>query len=211
MRFLNRRGGCFTESGEVAKKVRTFLAVELHSRLRSALDAVAGELHFAAPDAHWVEPEHFHVTLEFLGDLPIETVASVCRSVQKAVRKREPFTISISGLGGFPNSERPHTVWAGVGDGAEELIALQSVVSQSLNDLPVRTDHRRFFPHVTIGRLTRGAEGAETLGEAIADRAEVVIGETLIREVVVLGSTLTKQGPSYHVQGRIALEGDATT
>ena len=184
-------------------RIRTFLAVELAPGVRKTLAGWQAQLAAAASAAAWVSPDHLHLTLAFLGDVNDRDVFAVCRAAQTAVKSLPRFEIAVAGVGGFPNDRRPKTLWAGVRDGAESVIALQAALADRLEaDGFYRREHRPFAPHITLGRLK--ADGDAPFAWPPAGRGWAA-GVTAVREVVVFSSTLRAEGPEYAVLGRAGL------
>jgi len=182
--------------------VRTFAAVELTPAIRAAAIDLIETLRDAPADAKWVEEHNLHVTLKFLGDVRAAEIARVCSAVQKGVSGVDPFDLEIRGAGAFPNAGRPRTVWLGAGEGEDEMVALHDAVEAPLAKLGFRREHRRFHPHVTLGRVRRGGPGLAELGRRLVDSAEFSAGVVRVTEVVVFSSELTRTGPVYEVLGR---------
>jgi 2'-5' RNA ligase len=181
-------------------KIRAFVAVPLPDDIRKRAVQVAGELAMVAPDVKWVEPHSLHWTLQFLGNVDQREVPEICAAVAEGVLEHEPFDLSLHGAGAFPSPERPRTLWLGVGQGREDIIALQATIEKSLEPLGFRGEARRFTPHLTIGRPGRG-EAPRSLATELAKLADFEGGKMLVDEVVVYSSELTRQGPIYEPLG----------
>ena len=143
-----------------------------------------------------------HVTLLFLGEVDEREVVDVCRVVKDVAGREPPFPLRVSGVGAFPNTRRPKTVWAGVTDGAEPLRRLYGLIEARLLDLGgYRKEERAYTPHLTLGRVR-----AESGGHALAAELPKLLawngGQTTVDEVVVFASELTRDGPAYTALGR---------
>jgi 2'-5' RNA ligase len=181
-------------------KIRTFVAVPLPDNLRKRAVQVAGELAAIAPDVKWVESHCLHWTLQFLSNVDQREIPEICAAVAEGVLEVGPFDLQILGAGAFPTPDRPRTLWLGVGQGLEEMIALQAAVEKSLEPLGFRGEARRYKPHLTIGRPGRG-EPPRELAAQLAALADFDAGTMLVDEVVVYSSELTRQGPIYEALG----------
>ena len=128
------------------------------SRKRSAPGAeeLIAALDGTSADVNWVEPHNLHLTLKFLGDVHQQEIVRVCQAMARGAAEVKPFELDVRGAGAFPNAARPRTVWLGAGDGAEPMVVLHDRVEAALAKLGYREEHRRFQPHLTIGRV-RGA------------------------------------------------------
>ena len=184
---------------------RTFLAIILGDKVRNQLLSLQQELSASAGEVNWVEPENLHLTLLFLGEVEQREVLDVCRVAQKAVAKMPEFSISVEGAGCFPNPRRPRTLWVGVGEGAAEVCAVHDAIETPLLDRRgYRRETRAYVPHVTLGRV-KGDPENEELAKAIVQHQTWNAGDVLVREVHIMTSELTREGPSYTVVGRAKL------
>lgn len=174
--------------------IRTFVAVEMSPAVRDAAVAVIGDLSPSGADVKWVARDNMHLTLQFLGQVPADTINDVCLAVTEAVAGCEPLELEIRGLGAFPNARRPRTIWLGVAAGREELATVQKRAQKALKKLGFKPEDRAFSPHLTIGRVR---EGTPELAERIARHTDQPYGRSPIAEVVVFSSQLGPSGPTY--------------
>jgi 2'-5' RNA ligase len=181
-------------------KLRTFVAVALPDDLRARAISVARELSQFAPDVKWVEPESLHWTLNFLGNVEQREVGEICAAVAEAALEHAPFDLVLHGAGAFPSAERPRTLWLGVGQGREEIMALQASIERALEPLGFRGEARRYTPHLTIGRPGR-CEPPQALAAELANLADFDGGTMAVDEVTVFSSELTRSGPLYERLG----------
>ena len=63
--------------------VRTFIAVELADPVRRRAAQLTEQLAQTNVKVTWVAPQNMHLTLVFLGDVPQEKTAAVCRPWRK--------------------------------------------------------------------------------------------------------------------------------
>jgi 2'-5' RNA ligase len=111
-----------------------------------ALSAFRGGL----PGARWVEPENYHITLRFIGDIDARMADDVC-SVLGETRQRAPIALTLDGLDTFGGG-KPRTVFARTsGNGA--LAELQAEQESLLRRIGLPPETRKFTPHVTLARL----------------------------------------------------------
>lgn len=181
-------------------KLRTFIAVSIPDALRNRALAAARQLAAVAPDVKWVEPQGLHWTLQFLGNVDQREAGEICAAVAEGALEHEPFDLQILGAGAFPSADRPRTLWLGVGQGREQMIALQASIEKSLEPLGFRGEARRYTPHLTIGRPGRG-EPPRELATELAALADFNGGTMLVDEVTIFSSELTRQGPVYDPLG----------
>ena len=188
-------------------RLRTFIAVAIDKTIRDRAVILQEALGRSGADVKWVEPENLHVTLLFLGEVEDRALPAVCRVVADVAAAQTPFEMSVAGAGCFPNARRPRTLWVGIGDGLQEMVALHDALEPPLLDLGCyRREERQYTPHVTLGRV-KGDEGADQLATALARRSDWQGGHVRVREVLVMSSELRPAGPTYTVLGRGKLGG----
>src|SRR5262245_38768293 len=188
------------------KRLRTFIALELPKHVRDKAVVLQESLARTGGEVKWVEPENLHVTLLFLGEVVDRDVPAVCRAVADCCRERPAFPMSVETAGCFPSPRRPRVLWAGVGEGAAELIALHDALEPPLLELGCyRREERRYTPHITLGRV-RSDRPTEGLATALAKHAAWKGGAVQVEEVLVMSSELTRDGPEYTVLARAALK-----
>jgi 2'-5' RNA ligase len=186
-------------------RIRTFLALDLGAKIRKKLVAVQEELAEAMAEVKWVEPDNLHVTLLFLGEVNDRELPGVCRAAQQAVAEMPSFTVSVETLGCFPNTRRPRVVWAGIGQGMQEICRIHDALeSAMLEQGCYRREERQFTPHVTLGRV-RSEEVNERFAPAIQEHRVWSAGEVAVNEVLVMSSQITRHTPSYSVLSRAKL------
>lgn len=101
--------------------------------------------------ARWIEPDDFHITLRFFGDMGPSQARELAGFLAECVAR--PFDIRIEGLGCFGGGH-PKAIWAGVkADGA--LDELHRAHDRAARSAGLEPDPRRYTPHVTLARLRR--------------------------------------------------------
>jgi 2'-5' RNA ligase len=187
------------------RTVRTFLAVEIDNAARGRAVELIRALAAAGADAKWVDAQNLHYTLKFLDEVPLTEIPQICEAAGRAAATVAPFELEVRGAGAFPSAGRPKTVWLGAGRGQEQMIALHGALEKVLKKLGFRQDHRRFTPHLTLGRVRSGGPAVAALGELLRQQADFSAGCCQAREVVVFSSQLTPEGPVYDALARAKL------
>ncbi len=103
--------------------MRLFIGFSLPSRAVEALLRVQQQFAPSASELRWSEPEGWHVTLQFLGQVNEERVTCILEKLKTVRAAAVP--IRMEGLGFF---ERAGVFWAGIGL-TPELLALQQFVT----------------------------------------------------------------------------------
>ncbi len=173
-------------------KIRTFIAVETPPDIRRRAMALIERLRASQAKVRWSDPDSMHLTLNFLGE---------------AAAPFASFDLELQGIGAFPSTGRPRTLWLGAGEGAEEIVLLQTAITKSLAPLGFRPEARRFRPHLTLGRVRDSHLGLDELAELMKQHADFNAGSTPVDEVVVFSSRLERAGAVHERLGAGALAG----
>lgn len=133
---------------------RLFTALEIPSEVGQSIAQLRGGL----PGARWIEPENYHLTLRFIGDIDdalAEEIADLLSRVE-----RPAFDLRIDGLDSF-GGNRPRAVVAAV-PAVAQLVELQADHERIMQRVGLQPD-RKYRPHVTLARLR------ETSSRQVAD------------------------------------------
>lgn len=186
-------------------EIRTFIAIELDVKIRERLKEIQDQLQQLGADVKWVEPENIHITLRFLGNLNSKRLKDITTGLPDFIKGTPPFLIGITGLGAFPNPQKPKVIWAGVSENNGELSHLAEKIENGINQCGVGKEDREFSSHITIGRM-RSFKNISRLAESIPSYAISPTLEQTVNRVTLLKSTLTSDGPIYEPLLRVDLQ-----
>lgn len=192
--------------------LRLFIAIELPKQVTDALAQVQRQLggHPGSRHVRWTSPASTHLTLRFLGDTREDAVSGVERCLVDACLSCPPLTLTLAGLGAFPDRRRPRVIWVGLeeGEDASRLASLQGALESCVARLGYAPEVRAFSPHLTLGRVRRGLRPAEVQEvSAMLDRgAQVPPVSFTVPNVSLMRSSLRPEGAVYTrvAQGRLA-------
>lgn len=185
--------------------IRTFVAVDVSDAIRAAAVKMIGRLIAETADYVWVDRDHLHITMNFLGDVSETEIPTVCRAISSAVLEFGSFEMSVRGLGCFPNASKPRVVWLGVGRGMSELLALHERIAVALEALRFPRERKDYQPHMTLGRLKRGGRLSASISQSIAKHASIEAGGMTVKEIAIYSSFVDRIGPTYTAMSRIEL------
>jgi 2'-5' RNA ligase len=188
-------------------RIRTFIAVDTSPAVRRRAVDLQAKLRESQVNATWTDAENMHVTMQFLGDVDDTLIPEVCKRVASAAAPFVPFYIDFSQVGAFPAVDRPRTVWIGVDHGAQELVALQFAIQESLVEMRFPRERRTFKPHLTLARVREGGRRQSRLAELLAHYRDFKAESCDVSEVLIFASYLDRTGPSYQIMGRAPLDG----
>ncbi|OGO07094.1 MAG: 2'-5' RNA ligase [Chloroflexi bacterium RBG_13_60_13] len=190
--------------------VRSFIAIELPPELRAELGALEERLKASRYSfVKWVDPETVHLTLKFLGNVPVDAIPQIVEATTRAAQPSPPFSLHMGGTGAFPNWQRPQVLWVGIGGEIGRLTALHRELESALCPLGFPPESRDFSPHLTLGRLRDRASPEERgrLGQwaqSVRFEARLTFEVDGVR---LMKSQLTPGGPVYSQLASVDLKG----
>ncbi len=186
-------------------KTRTFIAVPATDEVYANALATIKSLRSLTDNVRWVAPDNLHWTLQFLGEVDDIDLYAICRAASRVASEMGAFQLGSLGVSAFPSVEKPRTIWLGAKVGSEALCQLQDGIEDRMAKLGFRPERRHFTPHLTIGRVEQGSHGGAALSERLTELTDFDGGLMEVDEVLVYGSELSREGPTYHVLGRAPL------
>jgi 2'-5' RNA ligase len=190
----------------MSRPTRTFVAIKVPADRAEKLQRLQTLIAPTFTGARWVEPDKFHVTLAFLGDVPDEDLNPVCIAVAEAVKDFRPIDLAILGLGVFPDPQRPRVVWAGLEGEIEAMVEIQKAVVAAVTGAGYKPDDR-FHPHITLGYLKPGRDPSPDCAPLLRHHERWRGGSFHVGEIVTYASQFTPEGPAYVALGRAPLRG----
>lgn len=180
--------------------MRLFIALNLPKDEKKRIQGAVAPLREANLPVRWVDPDHYHVTLKFLGDVQPERADDIAGRLDEVASKTEPFTLEVGGFGAFPTIRRPRVIWLGV-NASPALRCLKQDVEWALTDLGFERETQAFHPHLTLGRAD--AQGGAGVFRGLDEMAASLhyTGSFDVSVVDLMRSKLSKSGPVYTVFG----------
>jgi len=176
---------------------RLFTGLELPQNIRQHLMLLRGEI----DGARWIEPEDYHITLRFAGDVE-QAVADELRA--KLAQIRLPgFELRLQGTGAF-GTRRPRSIHALV-EPCDELEQLRKANEKAAIACSLGPETRPFIPHVTLARLRspRPAQAARFL----QDHAAFASAPFQISHFTLFSARPSRGGGPYGIVERFELDG----
>ena len=126
----------------MSQTVRAFVALELPEAVGVALEEtrVLLQTYPAARGLKWVDPYNAHLTLKFLGEIPVPQLPLMVEALDGIAERWEPFEVTLAELGAFPNVHRPNVLWVGVAEGHKTVIHLYNALEVTLRKSDIKQD-----------------------------------------------------------------------
>ena len=145
-------------------RLRTFIALDIPPAVQKSIQQRINNLRtlIGNSSVRWMQAHNIHLTLKFLGDVSPADVDTLTQILRTEAYNFSAFNIQINGLGSFPNSKRVRVLINRI-QASAELEALQRGIESACNSIGFKPETRPFKPHLTIGRVQRGASSSEQI------------------------------------------------
>lgn len=176
-------------------KIRSFFAFDIEDyKIEKRISEIQGMLANTGADLKIVSTNNMHLTIRFLGDIPISMVDVLSEEMKNL--QFSSFKLEIRGVGAFPKLNYPRVIWAGIRKGSKLLEDIFSQLEYRLTGLGFKKDNKGFSPHLTIARVRTGKNKAR-LAELIMELEDYEFGIVNIDCLRLKKSDLTPRGPIY--------------
>lgn len=171
-------------------RTRLFVALIPPRDERHALAQAVSRIHHGGRP---VPADNLHMTLAFLGDVPVKSVTALEDALGRVAGER--FELHLERVGHFP---RPRVLWCASTAAPGPLYALQGAVRQVLEGAGMTLEARPFTPHVTVARKVSRYRGPAYLPRPVTWR---------LAEFCLVASRTLAQGARYHTLRAFDLHG----
>ena len=169
---------------------RIFTGLEIPAAVAEALATLRGGL----PGARWIDPEHYHLTLRFIGDVDDSTAHEVASLLGRI--RRPALELRFDVLSSF-GGRRPRAVVAILAQTAG-LMELQAEHERLMQRVGLEPEGRKYTPHVTLARLREAS--SRQVAEYLSTRALFRPLPFTISRFVLFSSRASVGGGPYIVE-----------
>ena len=149
--------------------------------------------------ARWLEPEDYHVTLRFVGDVDARIAHEIAETLYEI---RRPATrTTFDGLGWF-GGDKPRQLVARI-KAEPALMELQAEQERRLRRIGLPPETRKFMPHVTLARLRN--VGARAVADYLASRGTLAVDAFTAVRFVLFSAREGSGGGPYIVEAAYPL------
>jgi 2'-5' RNA ligase len=169
---------------------RLFTGVEIPSDIGQLLGMLRGGL----PGARWIDPENYHLTLRFIGDVD-DVIAHEVASLLGRV-KRDAFEMQLEGLTSF-GGRKPRAVVATAAP-TQPLLDVQAEHERLMQRIGLEPEGRKYLPHVTLARLRESS--SRDVAEYLSARGLFRTSPFRVSRFVLFSSRASVGGGPYVVE-----------
>jgi 2'-5' RNA ligase len=174
---------------------RIFTGLEIPAEIGRSLAMLRGGL----PGARWIDPENYHVTLRFIGDVD-DLVAHEVASMLGRVR-RTTFELRFDRLSSF-GGRRPRALVATLAP-TQALMELQAEHERLMQRVGLDAEGRKYTPHVTLARLRDSS--SRQVADYLSERVFFGTSSFRISRFVLFSSRASVGGGPYLVEAAYPL------
>lgn len=175
---------------------RLFTGLEIPSVVAESLSIMRGGL----PGARWIDPQNYHITLRFIGDVDDALARDIAGLLGRV--QRDPFELHLDGLSSF-GGRKPRAVVAPVKP-VPQLMELQAEQERLLQRMGLEPEGRKYMPHVTLARLRDTS--SHQVAEYLAARGHYRSTSFRVSRFVLFSSRSSVGGGPYVVEADYPLE-----
>jgi 2'-5' RNA ligase len=174
---------------------RLFTALEIPAEVGRSLAMLRGGL----PGARWIDPENYHLTLRFIGDINDGLAREIAFMLGNV--NRLSFELRLDGLTSF-GGRRPRAVVA-VAARTQQLFELQAEHERLMQRVGLEPEGRKYTPHVTLARLRDSTN--RQVADYLASRALMRPLPFKVSRFVLFSSRASTGGGPYVVEAAYPL------
>jgi RNA 2',3'-cyclic 3'-phosphodiesterase len=183
---------------------RCFIAIPVLPPAATNVLRIVADLRNSVDNVKWTREEELHITLKFLGEMDNRDLLTVSSELRRICQTVEAFTASLDGISTFPRGKPPRIVWAGIQAGRDSLVSLYEQLDAAMVQLGVPQEGRAYTPHLTLGRVGRGAD-LERLQQHLQRVDSGMQGSFDVNEVILFASLRERGKLVYEPLDRIEL------
>jgi RNA 2',3'-cyclic 3'-phosphodiesterase len=169
---------------------RLFTGLEIPPSVARSLAMMRGGL----PGARWIDPENYHLTLRFIGDIDDALAREIALLLGRV--HRGPFEARLDGLTSF-GGRKPRALVAAASP-VPALMELQAEHDRLLQRLGLEPEGRKYTPHVTLARLRDSS--SHEVADYLAARGHFRSPSFEVSRFVLFSSRASVGGGPYLVE-----------
>ena len=131
---------------------RLFFALWPGQQVRQSLSKTIAGVTELDGQGRVMNPANLHMTLHFLGNIPVQRVACFIENAQKI--ESPCFELEINQLGYF---DRPKISWLGPVEIPTALLGLHKLLGENIKNCGFQAEIRPYRPHITMARKVKQA------------------------------------------------------
>ena len=170
--------------------IRLFVAAILPEPLKELLHEQLKI--FEHPNIRLLPPQNLHLTLFFIGNVPLSELDSIKSIICTIAKQHQPFTLRFAQTEPGPHARKPRLVWARF-DPHPIFEKLNIELSEQLSQQP--SSIKKPLPHITLARFRKDKPAPKDL-PAVKSESPI---ELTVNAISLWQSELASPHPTYKV------------
>lgn len=180
----------------MTQSIRLFIGSDVSGSLRNVIDSIYQQRDTIADKipqrVRWGNPEQWHLTWLFLGNVPSDQLPSIQSRLTDALASLKPATMELQDIIFWPSGKKPKMIVARLSH-SQQLARIAEAIRQALPDYPA---DKPFNPHLTLARLKDNPQTTSHQKPGWTFTPSLP-ANCLAETVTLYQSTLTPGGPIY--------------
>jgi 2'-5' RNA ligase len=182
---------------------RTFIGIKINPTEELLRRIYYLKKNLSQDNINWIREDHFHLTLRFLGETPLNRLEEVQQLLKRLTSQYSPFEMEVSGIHLFGSKHSPKVIWAGV-QPHDLLLEMALKIDVFLTTLGFSSDRQNFVPHLSLARI-RKLKDKDHFHQVIEKSPNGFIQNELVESVLFYESVLKPKGAEYQILGEFPL------
>jgi len=181
--------------------MRAFIGISIPKSIKQKILQIRGKIAEAGAIIKFVEVENLHICLRFLGEINKDQIKGIKTGLKVVSERQKAFDIEVKNLGVFPNMNYIRVIWLGIIGDLEKLV---KNINNELQKQGFAKPNKPFKSHLTLGRV-KSARNKDELKRILKNMKIEQDMKVHVKEIRLISSVLTPDGPIYTVEGAIPL------
>lgn len=184
---------------------RAFIAIELPGKSIREIADLQDNLKSSGLRMRWAATGNIHLTLRFLGDIPVSDTPKIEAVMKNAANGCRSFSLAAKGIGVFPGLRKPRVLWVGLGGDTSSLEQIYNRLNDELDGIGYEKEKRPFHAHLTLARA-KGALDARKISDLIRQYGDFSASLFKVDAVTLFKSVLKPSGAVYMKMCQVKLD-----
>jgi 2'-5' RNA ligase len=167
---------------------RIFIGIPVDQQAQKQINVLLKPIKKLPVDIYWIPEPNRHLTLAFLGNVPVGRIRNLVGSFDKVYQRSGRFQFKLTMLNRFPG--RMGRIIALVNDPDTTLQDVYQITLDLVQSNGLELDRKKFRPHVTLGKIRRAHQVKETINQP----TDICLNVSNVR---LYESTMTDSGVVY--------------
>ncbi len=174
------------------EQLRLFISLPVDFGLAKKIHKQFSQLDLPREGMRLVLPDQMHLTLKFLGAVPLDKLPEIIAALESIKGRGEPIDLNLNETIVSPHMH-PEVIFIRIQEN-KQLTSLYNKIEQALFTAGLANlESRKFTPHLTIARIKQKVEPAQ-----FADLKNWIINDQFsVNYFYLMQSELTPKGPIY--------------